>query len=152
MNESCQIALTCAKNILNEKYSKNEKIKEFLDNNMIHIHFTEGAIPKDGPSAGISICTSLISLAIGKPIIPHLAMTGEITLSGNVLKIGGIKEKVMAAKREEMKKIIVPYDNKEDVEQLDSNIKDGLKFYFVKKYEDVFNICFPQIKNENLNN
>lgn len=146
MNESCQIALTCAKNILNEKYSNDEKIKQFLDNNMIHIHFTEGAIPKDGPSAGISICTSLISLAIGKPIVPHLAMTGEITLSGNILKIGGIKEKVMAAKREEMKKIIVPYDNKEDVEQLDSNIKEGLKFYFVKRYEDVFNICFPKIK------
>ena len=151
MNESCQIALTAAKNFLNRNFSKNEKIKHFLDKNSIHIHFTEGAIPKDGPSAGVTICTSLISLALNQAIIPNLAMTGEITLSGRVLKIGGLKEKVMAAKREGMQTLIVPYENMEDINQLDRNIKEGVKFYFVKSYDDIFNVCFPKCKIEKKN-
>ena len=146
MNESCQIALTVAKNFLYNNISENNKAKYFLDNNSVHIHFTEGAIKKDGPSAGVTICTSLLSLALDKSIVKNLAMTGELTLSGNVLKIGGIKEKVMAAKREGMVKIIVPFDNKEDVELLDWNVKEGLKFYYVKDYMEVFKICFPEMK------
>lgn len=106
------------------------------------MHFPEGASKKDGPSAGIAIASALVSIAIGKPYNPNFAMTGEISLNGKVLKIGGLKEKSLAAKREGVTNIICPKDNEGDVKEMKSFIKDGLKFHFVKDYKEVFNILY----------
>lgn len=110
--------------------------KEFYDKNDIHIHIPEGAIPKDGPSAGITMSVALSSLLTGKPIKPYVAMTGEITLRGKILPVGGIKQKIMAAKRAGIKEVIVPKKNKSNVEEIEKNVKKGLKFVYVDKIED----------------
>lgn len=141
MNESCNIAISFAKSFLNNKLNKI-----FFEENSIHLHFIEGAIEKDGPSAGIAITTALLSLALDKPIVNNLAMTGEVTLLGKVLPIGGVKEKIMAGKREGMNKIILPFKNKEDVEELEDYIKKDIEFYFVENYDEVFRLCFPDVK------
>ena len=121
MKESSIIAQTYAKNFLH-KYFKNTDTVNFLDRE-IHIHFPEGAVPKDGPSAGITITASLIGLALNKSIMSDVAMTGEISLNGKVLKIGGVKEKTMAAAREGLKVLIFPNENRKDVERLPENVK-----------------------------
>jgi Lon-like ATP-dependent protease len=140
MNESCSIAISFAKNYLN-------KIKKiFFEENAIHLHFIEGAIEKDGPSAGTAITTALLSLALDISITNNLAMTGEISLLGKVLPIGGVKEKVMAAKREGMTKIILPRKNMDDALELPDYIKDGLEFYYVEDYDEVFKLCFPNYR------
>jgi ATP-dependent Lon protease len=100
-------------------------------------------VPKDGPSAGITITTSLVGLALGRSTIKDLGMTGEISLNGKVLKIGGFKEKTMAAAREGLKVLIFPAGNKKDVESLPDFIRQGLTFHFVEDFEDVFKIVFP---------
>ena len=112
----------------------------------IHIHFPEGATPKDGPSAGIAITTSLIGLAMQEPALPGLGMTGEISLNGKVLKIGGVKEKTMAAVREGLTTLIFPAGNKPDVDRLPDYIKGDVTFHFVENYEEVFRIAYPNIK------
>ena len=106
------------------------------------MHIPEGATPKDGPSAGITMVTSLISLAINQQVRQDLAMTGELSLTGLVLPIGGVKEKVLAAKRSNVKFIIFPKANLFDWEDLDQYLKDDLTAFFVDHYRDVFTIAF----------
>ncbi|MGH9520904.1 MAG: S16 family serine protease, partial [Terriglobales bacterium] len=115
----------------------------------LHIHVPAGAIPKDGPSAGITIVTALVSLLSGRPVRPFTAMTGEITLSGNVLPIGGIKEKFLAAKRAGVKDCIFPADNKTNIEEdLTPEQLDGVNIHYVSSLEDVLNIALPSTKAE----
>ncbi|KAL8454379.1 hypothetical protein Emag_001406 [Eimeria magna] len=123
MNESCQIAMTFARSFL----AACDPTNHYLEKAHIHLHVPEGATPKDGPSAGITLATALLSLALNKNPKPDLAMTGELTLTGRVLKVGGIKEKVIAAKREELKTLIFPKGNHRDFEELPGNIKVAQK-------------------------
>jgi len=138
MKESAQAALTWI-----HSFSDKLKISEscFSDND-IHVHVPAGAIPKDGPSAGISICTSLASLLMNKPVKKGLAMTGEITLKGNVLPIGGIKEKVLAAHRGGIKEVIIPAENKKDLDEVPAEIKKAVKFRFVRNMNEVLKWSF----------
>lgn len=108
-----------------------------FDNKDVHIHVPEGAIPKDGPSAGVSIITSLVSAASGIPVSRNVAMTGEITLRGNVLPIGGIKEKSLAAKRSGIKTVIIPKKNEADLGDLPDEIKKSLTFILAEHIDDV---------------
>ena len=117
-----------------------------------HVHFPAGAIPKDGPSAGITITTSILSLLLGQPIPERLAMTGEITLTGNVLPVGGIKEKVIAAKRAGARTLVMCSKNRRDVDELAAHIKEELTFFFVDHYKDVFNFVFKKRCVLDLNN
>ena len=137
MQESIQAALTVAKNI-----AKDKKIEsEFFDKHDIHIHVPEGATPKDGPSAGITMCTAITSLATEKKVKANLAMTGEITLAGKVLKIGGLKEKLIAAKRSGITNVIVPHENLGDVEEIESNILKDLQIIPVKNITEVLKVA-----------
>ncbi len=124
----------------------NPKAVQFLEQQDIHIHFPEGAVPKDGPSAGITITCSLVGLALGSPTIGNIGMTGEISLNGKVLKIGGVKEKTMAAVREGLKELIFPASNKADIERLPAYIRQDIKFHFVEDFSDVFRIVYPGFK------
>ena len=110
---------------------------EFFQKNDIHIHIPEGAVPKDGPSAGITMATAMLSAITGRAVRANLAMTGEITLRGRVLPIGGLKEKMLAAKNAGITKILVPDQNRPDVEEIDAEIKEGLTIVFVEKMEQV---------------
>jgi ATP-dependent Lon protease len=107
----------------------------------IHIHVPEGAIPKDGPSAGITMLTALTSALTQKPVKPNLAMTGEITLRGKVLPVGGIKEKILAAKRAGIKEIILCQENEKHVAEINADYIKGLKFHYVDQMEEVINIA-----------
>ncbi|XP_023179169.2 lon protease homolog, mitochondrial isoform X2 [Drosophila hydei] len=138
MKESAQIALTVARNFL-YTYNPNNK---FLEQEHIHLHVPEGSTPKDGPSAGVTIITALVSLATGKPVRADVAMTGEVSLKGKVLTVGGIKEKTIAARRSGVTCLILPADNKKDFEELPSFITDGLEVHFASEYEDVYKIAF----------
>jgi len=146
MKESSMIAQTYAKNFLNRYFFQDENARRFLETQNLHIHFPEGAVKKDGPSAGITITSAMVSLALHKPVPQDIAMTGEISLNGKVLAIGGVKEKTMAAAREGIKKLIFPKANEKDVAELPDYIKEGLSFHFVEEYSDVFKILFPDIK------
>ena len=137
MQESIQAALTVSKNI-----AKDKKIEsEFFDKHDIHIHVPEGATPKDGPSAGITMCTAITSLATEKKVKANLAMTGEITLAGKVLKIGGLKEKLIAAKRSGITNVIIPHENLGDVEEIESNILKDLDIIPVKNISEVLKVA-----------
>ncbi len=136
MKESAQIAYTYAKKIVAGK-----KKNTFFDDNEIHLHIPGGAIPKDGPSAGITMCTSLVSLALNKKIPSDIAMTGELSIVGKVLPIGGLKEKLIAAVRSNIKRIILPVENKKDLKDVPDNVKKQLKFYFVKDMNEVIKLC-----------
>lgn len=136
MNESIQIAYTYSKKFAS-KLGNN-----FLDKYSIHMHVPEGATPKDGPSAGITITTALLSLALDKPVIKDLAMTGEISLNGKVLPIGGLKEKIVAAKREGVKVVIVPKANQHLWDELNDVLREGITPHFVEEYEEVYKIAF----------
>ena len=116
---------------------------DFHEKTDIHVHVPAGAIPKDGPSAGVSMFTSIVSLMTGKPVKAKVAMTGEITLRGNVLPIGGVKEKVTAAHRSGIKHIILPDHNKKDLEDIPDHIKKDLNFYFAKEIMDVIDVAIP---------
>ncbi|MBT7260389.1 MAG: endopeptidase La [Desulfobacula sp.] len=119
--------------------------KEYFDTAFIHIHVPEGATPKDGPSAGVTIATAIVSLATGKVVNRPLAMTGEITLTGEVLPVGGIKEKIIAARRSGIREIILPEGCIPAFKELPEHIKEGIKFHFAKKYKDVFKIVFNNL-------
>jgi Lon-like ATP-dependent protease len=138
MKESIEIAYTFARNFTFQQNPDNK----FFDQATLHIHFPEGAIAKDGPSAGCAIVTALVSLMLNKVVNPDVAMTGEITLTGMVLPVGGIKEKIMAAKRSNIKSVILPELNKRDFDELSPQLKSDLNVHFVKQFKDVYNIVF----------
>ncbi|MEN9465376.1 MAG: endopeptidase La [Pseudomonadota bacterium] len=115
---------------------------EFFDKRFIHLHVPEGATPKDGPSAGVTMTTALISLMLNKRIKRPLAMTGELTLTGQVLPVGGIREKLIAARRSKIYEVILPEANRRDFDELPEHIKDGMTVHFALHYEDVFNAAF----------
>lgn len=138
MDESVNVAYSYIKSNL-----KQFKIKDFdFEHNDIHIHFLDGAIKKDGPSAGIAITTSLISVLTGKKIPRTVAMTGEISLRGDVLKIGGLKEKVIGAYNQGVKTIFIPEQNKPDLEEIPIEVKEEIEFILVKNYKEIFNTLF----------
>jgi ATP-dependent Lon protease len=115
---------------------------DFFDTSMVHVHVPEGATPKDGPSAGITIATALISLARKERIRRPLAMTGELTLTGQVLPVGGIREKVIAARRAKIMELILPHANRRDFEELPDYLRDGINVHFARSYRDVFEFVF----------
>lgn len=115
----------------------------FFEKSQVHIHIPEGATPKDGPSAGITMVTSLLSLLTDTPVLDNLGMTGELTLTGRILPIGGVKEKMVAARRSGLKVLIFPKDNLRDYEELPDYIRKGLTIHFVEHFEEVFHIAFP---------
>ncbi|MDH5559309.1 MAG: endopeptidase La [Deltaproteobacteria bacterium] len=134
--------------------SNMELFKEhlsFFKEHLIHLHVPAGATPKDGPSAGVTMATALISLMLNKPVVPKTGMTGELSLTGEVLPIGGLKEKIIAARRTGLKQIIVPYQNKKDYLELPDHLKEKIKVHFAKTYPEVyqfaFNQSFPKVKN-----
>lgn len=136
MKESAQIAHSYIRSIAKDLGLDSD----IFDRNDIHIHVPEGAIPKDGPSAGITICSALISCLINKSIDVSTAMTGELTLRGRVLAVGGIKEKVLAAHRAGYTRILLPAENEKNLEDIPANIKNKIEFIFVKHMKDVINI------------
>lgn len=138
MKESCRIAYTFSKAFLLKQNPKNN----FFDTKSIHLHVPEGATPKDGPSAGSTIITALLSLAMDQPIKQHLAMTGEVSLTGKILPVGGIKEKLIAARRSGMKTVLLPEGNRKDYDDLPDFIKNGLDVRFMHDYNDVFREAF----------
>ena len=138
MKESVKIAYTHAKIFLESVDAENN----FLLDNRVHLHVPEGATPKDGPSAGCTIVTAVISLATGVPVRQNLAMTGEISLRGKILAVGGIKEKVIAAKRAGVDTVILPADNRKDFDDLPSLVKNGVSVHFAETYQDVYDIAF----------
>lgn len=133
MKESAQAGITYIRSIA-DKY---EIAPEYFQEHDIHIHIPEGAVPKDGPSAGITMATAMISAIVEKPVRADLAMTGEITLRGRVLAIGGLKEKLLAAKYAKIKEVLVPGENRPDIEELDKEITKGLTITFVETMEEV---------------
>lgn len=133
MKESAQIGLSYIRSI-SEQY---EISADYFEKHDIHIHIPEGAVPKDGPSAGITMATAMLSALIGKKVRGDLAMTGEITLRGRVLPIGGLKEKLLAAKAAHMSEVLVPAQNKRNIRELDKEITDGLKISYVEQMEQV---------------
>ena len=142
MQESAQAAFSYAK-----ARSKELGIDEtVLDNFDIHIHLPEGAIPKDGPSAGITMATALVSVLSQRPVRKDVAMTGEITLRGNVLPVGGVKEKLLAARRAKIKTVILPAPNERDLEDLPQEVRDDLTFIFVDNVRQVFDVALRESK------
>ena len=133
MKESAQAAISYIRS-----QSKKYKIKnDFFEKHDIHIHIPEGAVPKDGPSAGITMATAIMSAVTGRKVRADLAMTGEITLRGRVLPIGGLKEKLLAAKNAGMKTVLVPAKNERDVEEISTEITKGLEIKFVTHMNEV---------------
>uniref|UniRef100_UPI00261CF9E7 endopeptidase La n=1 Tax=Fusobacterium sp. TaxID=68766 RepID=UPI00261CF9E7 len=141
MKESAEVSFTYIKSNF-EKYKINEK--EFLEKKNIHLHFPEGATPKDGPSAGITITTAILSVLTGKEIRQDIAMTGEITITGEVLPIGGVKEKVIGAHRAGIREVILPEDNRPDIVDIPHEVAKDMKINFVKNYDEVEKLVFKK--------
>ena len=144
MKESAQIAVSLARSnpILHAQsfdFSKHD----------LHIHVPGGAIPKDGPSAGVTLLMALISLLTGKTLDPTLGMTGEITLRGTVLPVGGIKEKVLAAHRAELRTLLLPRRNEPDLRDVPAEIREQMRFHFVDNVDEVARIAFGRIDEGN---
>ena len=137
MLESIKTAMTVVR-------SRAEKLRindDFHEKRDIHVHVPEGATPKDGPSAGIGMCTALVSSLTGNPVKCNVAMTGEITLRGEVLTIGGLKEKLLAAHRGGIKTVIIPKDNARDLEEIPENVKADLDIYPVQWIDEVLELA-----------
>ncbi|MCJ1295074.1 ATP-dependent Lon protease pim1 [Xylographa carneopallida] len=147
MKESTVIAYSFAKSLMVKQYPGNK----FLQHARLHLHCPEGAVQKDGPSAGITMATSLLSLALNRPLDPTIAMTGELTVTGKVLRIGGLREKTVAARRAGAKTIIFPADNLSDWTELPENIKEGIAGHAASWYSDVFDIVFPNLDAAEVN-
>lgn len=139
MIESSEIAYSYVMGHLNE-YGLPE---DFLNKHFIHLHVPAGATPKDGPSAGVTMTTALLSMISGKAVRNKLGMTGELTLTGQVLPIGGLKEKTIAARRSGLKTLIFPESNRKDFDELPDHLKEGLDVHFAKTYHDVYTVAFP---------
>ena len=139
MKESSQIAWSYLSG------SKDEYAPDvpFFEKTQVHLHIPEGATPKDGPSAGITMATALLSLLKKQPVIEDLGMTGELTLTGKVLPIGGLKEKLIAAKRSGVKVLIFPKDNQRDYDELPAYVKKGMQVHFVQYFDEVYRVAFP---------
>lgn len=132
MQESAKIALTYVRYLVQDQVAE-----DYFEKHDIHIHVPEGATPKDGPSAGVTMTTAIYSAVTGKPVRADVAMTGEVTLRGRVLPIGGLKEKLLAAKEAGIRVVLVPKDNSRDVEEMETEITDGIELKYVQKVEDV---------------
>lgn len=144
MKESCMIAL----DYVRANATKYGIPEEMFEKNDIHLHFPEGAVPKDGPSAGIAITCAIISSLSGKPVNNNVAMTGEVTLRGKALPIGGLREKSLAALRSGIKTILVPEENKKDVDELPEEVKKGLTIHFMKCVDDALPFVFETENNQ----
>lgn len=135
MKESAMIAYSLVRSLtMNGKYKVDS---EFYDKHNIHLHIPEGAVPKDGPSAGITMTTAMLSAVTQIPVRADVAMTGEVTLRGRVLPIGGLKEKLLAARMAGMKVVLVPEENRSDVEELDEEITQGVTIKYVENIKQV---------------
>ena len=144
MRESAEIAYSYIASHCKQFQCK----KDFFDKAYIHLHVPSGSIPKDGPSAGVTMATSLLSLARGTPIARPVAMTGEITLTGHVLPVGGVREKVIAARRVRIPELILPHGNQSDWEELPTHVRDGIAVHFVKHYKEIIELAFPAEDDE----
>lgn len=144
MQESAQIAYSYVISHLKD-YGCD---RDFFDMSMVHLHVPEGATPKDGPSAGITMATALVSLAKKERIKRPLAMTGELTLTGHVLPVGGIREKVIAARRIKIMELILPHGNKRDFDELPDYLREGMNVHFARNYRDVFEFAFEDHRDE----
>lgn len=143
MKESAEIAYSYV-----ASHTKTFNLQpEYFDKSMIHLHVPEGATPKDGPSAGVTMATALMSLARNEPIKKGLAMTGELTLTGQVLAIGGVKEKIIAAKRSKIFEVILPEPNRRDFDELPDSIKEGMTVHFAQRFSDVEKVVFVKAKS-----
>jgi ATP-dependent Lon protease len=140
MIESAEIAYSYVRSLLKD----DEKARELFERSFVHLHVPAGATPKDGPSAGITMACALYSLATRRAIVEGLAMTGELTLSGLVMPIGGVKEKVIAAKRVKVGRVILPNENQADFEELPGHIREGITPHFVASFDEVLQIAFPE--------
>lgn len=140
MKESAKAAVS----FIRSNYEKFNLDDDFYKNTDIHIHIPEGAVPKDGPSAGITMATAMISALTGAYVKNNVAMTGEITIRGRVLPIGGLKEKIIAAKRAGIEKVIIPLENKKDLQEIPQNIIEDLNFVYAKDMNDVLNNVFAE--------
>lgn len=144
MKESCQAAVT----YIRSRSSKLGIDPDFYKNKDIHIHFPEGAVPKDGPSAGVTVCTAIVSALTGIPVRRDVAMTGEISLRGRVLAIGGLKEKTMAAHRNGVNTVIIPSDNEPDLEEIDPTVRAALNFVLADKVDKVLETALVRKDSE----
>ncbi|KAJ5923954.1 hypothetical protein N7466_008141 [Penicillium verhagenii] len=144
MKESTHIAYSFAKSVMAKQFSENA----FFEKAKVHLHCPEGAVPKDGPSAGITMASALLSLALNHPLDPTVAMTGELTVTGKVLRIGGLREKTVAARRAGATTVIFPADNTSDWLELPENIKKGITGHPVSWYSEVFDLLFPTLDHE----
>ena len=141
MQESIQAALTVVR-------SRSESLgigSDFFEQSDLHIHVPEGATPKDGPSAGIGMCTAMISVITGIPVKAEVAMTGEINLRGQVLPIGGLKEKLLAAHRGGVKQVVIPAENEKDLKEIPDTVKSKLQIHPVKWIEEVLQIALERM-------
>ena len=148
MQESSEIAYSYVRSLLCEQNERKDKLADYFKENFIHLHVPAGATPKDGPSAGITMALALYSLATNKPVKQDLAMTGELTLTGKVLPIGGIREKTIAARRVGVYNLIFPKDNQKDFEELPDYLKKGIKPHFVDYFTDVLDVAYKKDKNK----
>ncbi|MDR1905017.1 MAG: endopeptidase La [Treponema sp.] len=140
MKESAAIAMTLAKKLGVERYGLSA---EWFGKNHIHLHIPEGATPKDGPSAGITMATAMLSLLRGKTVTGRMVMTGELSLTGQVLPIGGLKEKTIAAQRNKARHIIIPKQNLRDLDDIPDNVKKGIEFHPVERFDEVLALALP---------
>jgi ATP-dependent Lon protease len=140
MKESASIAFTVAEKMGAEHYGLPS---DWFEKHHIHLHIPEGATPKDGPSAGITMATALLSLFRGKTVTPRTVMTGELSLTGQVLPIGGLKEKTVAAKRNNARHVIIPRQNLRDLDEIPDIVKKGLEFHPVDRFSEVLEIALP---------
>jgi ATP-dependent Lon protease len=138
MKESAEIAYSYVSSHLQDYKGDTT----FFDDAFVHVHVPEGATPKDGPSAGVTMATALLSLARDEQVRRPIAMTGELTLTGQVLPVGGIREKVIAAKRVGIRELVLPEANRRDFDELPDHVRKGMKVHFAEHYSDVAAIVF----------
>ena len=140
MSESTKIAYTVSR----ARLAQTQPDNTYFDDCDLHMHVPEGATPKDGPSAGVTMVTAMLSLALNRPVGNDLAMTGEVSLTGKVLPVGGIREKTMAARRAGIKCIVFPAENKKDFDELPDYLKEGIEAHFASEYSDVYDVAFAE--------